>query len=301
MCDLSDPKKEIELFSHAERTALLTKVFKGVFRLHSTTNMSTNTTFAAADDGTTAPTEPDYLSVDPPIPGQKFLCLSFISPEKVLPRKDKYFFEQFWRSFEDTHRGALHKFDGNIWECYQSYLLKNESDLEQQFQQQNDFQTSTRGLKVRGVYETEEEAKIRCQVLQKFDKTHSVFVAPVGYWLPWDPSLERIETQEYQLKQLNDLMKNYNQNEKKRDLYYEQQKEERKKAAMEDSERTAREVAEGSPAEGSESAVPGGDTLTAEEDGDGGGAHKAVAIIDQLERSADHTDLKEEFERFKTF
>ena len=122
--------------------------------------------------------------------------------------------EQFWRNFEQKRRDDSRPVE-NIWECYQTYLQENEDTLEQQFQEQNEFQTSVRGLKVRGVYETEAEAKIRCQVLQKFDKTHSVFVAPVGYWLPWDPNPDRIENQEYQLKQLNDLMKNYNQNEKK--------------------------------------------------------------------------------------
>ena len=242
----------------------------------------------------------DYLSVDPPIPGQKFICVSFISPENVLPKKEKYIMEQFWRNFEQKQRDDSCSVE-NIWECYQTYLRENEDTLEQQFQEQNEFQTSVRGLKVRGVYETEAEAKIRCQVLQKFDKTHSVFVAPVGYWLPWDPNPDRIENQEYQLKQLNDLMKNYNQNEKKRDLYYEQQKEERHKTAMEESERRSREL-EGTPAEGAAAAAPGESTLVDRNDGGGGGSaeRKAAVLIQQLENSADHADLKDEFERFKT-
>ena len=34
----------------------------------------------------------DYLEEDKPIPGQKYVCLSFISPEKVLEDKKTYQF-----------------------------------------------------------------------------------------------------------------------------------------------------------------------------------------------------------------
>ena len=32
-------------------------------------------------------TEEDFLEVDPPIPGQNFSCISFVSPEKELEKK----------------------------------------------------------------------------------------------------------------------------------------------------------------------------------------------------------------------
>jgi hypothetical protein len=35
---------------------------------------------------------PDSLDVDKPIDGQNFVCLSFISPNKVLKNKDRYIF-----------------------------------------------------------------------------------------------------------------------------------------------------------------------------------------------------------------
>ena len=31
----------------------------------------------------------DFLEVDPKIPGQNFVCLSFVSPEKVLKQKER--------------------------------------------------------------------------------------------------------------------------------------------------------------------------------------------------------------------
>jgi len=37
----------------------------------------------------------DLLEEDKPIGGQKFVCVSFCSPEKLLKDKQIYFFEQF--------------------------------------------------------------------------------------------------------------------------------------------------------------------------------------------------------------
>ncbi len=46
----------------------------------------------------------DFLTEDQPIPGQKYVLLSFLSPEKVLAKKDLFFFEAFLRSFEFNFR-----------------------------------------------------------------------------------------------------------------------------------------------------------------------------------------------------
>ena len=45
----------------------------------------------------------DFLSVDPAIPGQKFVCLSFVSPEKVLEDKHLYY---MWH-YEDICKAKL--------------------------------------------------------------------------------------------------------------------------------------------------------------------------------------------------
>ncbi len=37
----------------------------------------------------------DLLEEDKPIAGQKFACLSFVSPEHILKQKDHFFFEKF--------------------------------------------------------------------------------------------------------------------------------------------------------------------------------------------------------------
>ena len=42
----------------------------------------------------------DLLEEDKPIAGQKFVCMSFCSPEKVLKQKEIYFFEEFLNNWE---------------------------------------------------------------------------------------------------------------------------------------------------------------------------------------------------------
>ena len=37
----------------------------------------------------------DFLEVDSKIPGQNYVCLSFVSPEKVLKDKNMYFLSKF--------------------------------------------------------------------------------------------------------------------------------------------------------------------------------------------------------------
>ena len=37
----------------------------------------------------------DYLEVDNPIPGQNYVCMSFISPDKVLKQRELFLFNKF--------------------------------------------------------------------------------------------------------------------------------------------------------------------------------------------------------------
>ena len=42
-----------------------------------------------------------------------------------------------------------------------------------------------RGIKIRGVYATYEEAQERCTYLQAIDPIHNVFIGEIGKWLPF--------------------------------------------------------------------------------------------------------------------
>lgn len=83
---------------------------------------------------------------------------------------------------------------------------------------------SIRGIKVRGVFATREEAETRSKQLQERDPDFNVFVGEVGKWLPWDPDVNTIEDQVYANEQLNDLAKGYKENLKKINKAHEERK-----------------------------------------------------------------------------
>jgi hypothetical protein len=230
----------------------------------------------------------DHLEVDAPIPGQQYVCLSFVSPEKVLPQKDAYFRTEFWKYLKDNHEAIDFNVIENLEDLYATFIDQAETILEEKFHAAQDFQTTVRGLKVRGVYNTMREAEVRSKVLQKLDSHHHVFVAPVGYWLPWDPAADAVQDQVYQEEQLNDLMRNYKQNEMKRDEYYAEQKNDRMKKAME--ENAARKKAN----EAEEAAEGAGDGEAEESK-----ASDAETLFEAVESQADHASLKDGFEAFK--
>lgn len=168
----------------------------------------------------------DYLDVDSPIPGQSYVCLSFISPEKVLKQKERFYTSKFLKSL-----GSFDEKVDDIDEKYEDFISVNGENLDLDFHKENEFKTSVRGLKVRGVYDTFGEAQNRAKSLQQVDRAFHVFVAQVGYWLPWDPNADNIKDQEYLEKELNELMKNYRNNQVQRDVFYAKQVEEHKREA----------------------------------------------------------------------
>jgi hypothetical protein len=209
----------------------------------------------------------DFLDVDKPIPGQNFACISFVSPDKILVRKEDYYFHEFTKKrFQSVQLELNEKLNSLINESldgkvdisklteFQKLLTKttddnitkkfdvfvedlkdfkyaNEDVIEERFHEAENFQTSVRGVKIRGVYNTIKEAQIRAKVLQRMDPSFHIFVGQVGYWLPWDPTADKIENQEYQNGQLNEIVKKYKSNEAKRDEFFEQQKQDIKKQA----------------------------------------------------------------------
>lgn len=198
----------------------------------------------------------DYLEVDKPIPGQNYVCLSFVSPEQTLRQKNLNLFHKYMNSrynvlIENIERhlkkapeDLKNKITKNVIddiklalnfsydqfnESLEDFKFKHGEEVNDAFDKQNDFQTSVRGLKIRGVYNTYKEAQIRSQVLQRMDRSFNVFIGQVGYWLPWNPEADKIDEQEYMEDDLNKLMKEYKKNEIKRDIFYDEQKRELQK------------------------------------------------------------------------
>ena len=213
----------------------------------------------------------DLLEEDKPIANQKFVCMSFCSPEKILKQKEIFFFEEFlknWEfnksmekflqftnfisfkyniSFEDLNKDFKdfvqeekdNLAKSNLADDYKTYLDNHEDELQKKFDIENNFQTSTRGLKIRGVYPTQEEAELRCKMLREIDSNHDIMVGPVGMWMPWDPESYKTGRVEYMEEELNQLMHEKQKNEANAKTAFEQRVKETKQKAIEENIKNA--------------------------------------------------------------
>ena len=172
----------------------------------------------------------DYLSVDDPIPGQNYVCMSFVSPEKLIQDFKGFQMCKFLQSYckeQDL------KYD-DLYSKFEDYIYKYSEELERDFDEKNEYKTSMRGVKVRGVYLTKDEAAKRAKSLSRKDSTFNVFVGQVGYWLPWDPCADNVDKEVFQDDQLNTLMEGYEKNNIDREIFYEEVKQDKVKAARDE-------------------------------------------------------------------
>ena len=211
--------------------------------------------------------EEDYLDVDKPVSGQNYYCVSFVSPDKILEQKDKFMFYHYERAVNKKISTMLDEGlsslidkseDGNIdvsdvitlkknvsktcseydltfeqfKDKFEDFKFGNEEKIGDVFDKINEFKTSVRGVKIRGVYDTKREADVRAAVLQRQDPLFDVFVGQIGYWCPWDPNPQKISDIEYMNNDLNKLVKEYKSNESKKDMFYQEQKTQRQKDAL---------------------------------------------------------------------
>jgi len=213
----------------------------------------------------------DLLEEDKPIANQKFVCVSFVSPEKILKQKDHFFFEEFLKNwdfqksmekyfqflnfvsfkykvkFEDLTKDfeefvkeeRENLLNTNISDEYKTFVDKREEDLEKAFLKEHNFQTCVRGLKVRGVYPSQEEAEFRCKMLREIDPNHDVYVGPVGLWMPWDPEAYKTGRVEYMEQELNALMHEKAKNETKAKEDFEARVKETRRKAIEENIKNA--------------------------------------------------------------
>jgi hypothetical protein len=221
--------------------------------------------------GKSNPKYVDVLDEDKPIACQKFVCVSFISPDKILKQKEIFLFEEFlkkwdfnksmekfvqflnfvsfkykltfedlttdFKEFVNEERSNLMIY--KIEDDYKTFLDNNEEELEKLFGVKHNFQTSTRGLKIRGVYPSIEEAELRCKMLREVDANHDVFVGPVGLWMPWDPESYKTGRVEYMEEELNQLMHEKNKNETNAKNTFDQRLKDTKQKAIEENIKNA--------------------------------------------------------------
>lgn len=196
--------------------------------------------------------EEDFLDQDSALRGQNYYCASFISPEDVIKQKELHFFYKFQEDyaqdfkklftdlmdelpekknvFEAFMRKYEYMFNINDMESqYKFFLSKNQEGLEKEYHEINNFQTSIRGFKMSGSFETLKEAQIRAQIIKRKNKYANIFIGEVGCWCPWNPDPNNIIEQEHQEAHLNTLMKKYRDNETNKEMMYEERKDEMKR------------------------------------------------------------------------
>ena len=208
----------------------------------------------------------DLLDEDRTISGQKYVCLSFISPENHIKKKELFFFEKYLKNFEfrktfDKYTQFLNYlaykynldfnsltkdmeefveeerenlFVTSLEDDYKSFIDAKEEELQKEYSVQHNFQTNTRGIKVRGVFGSQEEAELKCKMLREDDPNHDVYVGQVGIWLPFHPEAYKTGRVEYLEKDLNELMSQKKKNDEiSKEQFNERVKESKKKAIQE--------------------------------------------------------------------
>ncbi len=210
--------------------------------------------FNVSKDSLVSVKERDFLEQDPPIRGQEFVCISFVSPEDEIQNREIFEFFEFTKNFSndigmlmdnlgksfeekedlasiDMLKALRERYDylfnsKALGQQYKYFKEVNNSRLEKEYNEKNDFRTNIRGIKVRGVYSNIEEAKARAVYLKKVDpKSPDIFIGQVGCWCPWSPYADEIQDQEYSETALNTLMKKYKENEEERNQHYQLRKE----------------------------------------------------------------------------
>jgi hypothetical protein len=223
------------------------------------------------ENGQINPKYIDLCDEDQPIAGQKFVCLSFISPEKLLKKREIYMFEEFLKQWD--FKKSMDKFfdfihfisykygvdvenimndytefiaeentklkSQGVEDDYNNFLDKNEEVLTQKFKKAHEFQTSVRGLKIRGVFPSQEEAEMKCKKIRELDPNHDILVGPVGIWLPWDPDAYKTGRIEFMEDELNQLHNEKIKNESKAKEEFERRVKETNKKAIEENIKSA--------------------------------------------------------------
>ena len=230
-----------------------------------------NITYRVNSDGSANPKYVDMLDEDKPIAGQKFTCVSFVSPEKIIKSRELFNFQQFLKQWDmnkslekfnhflnflaykynlnfDTISKDLQDFckdeRDNLFlttleDDFKNFIDTNEERLETQFGKEHGFQTNVRGIKVRGSYPSQEEAELRCKLLREVDPNHDVYVGPVGLWMPFHPESYKTGRVEYLEDELNQIMQEKNKNEASAKVEFDKRVRETKEKAMEDNKKKA--------------------------------------------------------------
>ena len=206
----------------------------------------------------------DLLDEDKTIPGQKWACVSFVSPENICKKKELFYFEKFLKTYDyEKNNSKYSKFlqfisykhemkmedlltdyngflktekenilEANLYDEYKNFMDKYEEKLQEKFDQDNNFETNTRGIKIRGSFENEQLANDHAKKMREYDPNHNVYVGPVGIWIPWDPDAYKTGNVVYMEEDLQNLMSEKNKNEQQAKDHFQTRIQESKENAI---------------------------------------------------------------------
>lgn len=227
------------------------------------------------EDGSDNPKYVNLLDEDPVLSGQKYVCVSFVSPETILKKKEMFLFENFVRDWDYTkslkifteflglvshnynikmedlandfndflkEEAPVLRKELSVEDDFKNFIDMHEERLTNEFSRAHAFQTNVRGLKIRGVFATEYEAEARCKKLREMDPNHDIFVGPVGIWIPWEPDAYKTGRLEYAEEKLNELHKQKLLNQEKAKLEFENRKKKMTEKAILENVKKAEET-----------------------------------------------------------
>lgn len=202
------------------------------------------------------------LDVDPEIPDQKYPVLSFMFPNDVVQKKESFFVQEFWKTLSKSPQFRLLKEYANnetiptevreslqmivelpMAEQYETFLSKNYEKLHEVYRKRTNNLADTYGVMFRGAFPTLEQAKAHTDKLCEREKTFHKFVGLQGHWLPLDSTAaDFIGDQKYTNENLNNLMSDFQKQQKKKDEHYQQETQRRIKLAREEGARGRNEA-----------------------------------------------------------
>lgn len=212
----------------------------------------------------------DALDRDAEIRNQNYVCMSFVSPDAIIKDKNQYMFREFVRQWEfnksvekfvDFMHFASNKYSINfdalsadfkeffeeektriftsVDDDYKNFIDKNGDELEKKYAKDHAFQTNVRGVKVRGVFATQDEAEQRCKLLREQDPAFDIYVGEVGVWMPFEPDAYKTGKVQYMEEELNQLVNNKAENERMAKEAHEARVKEAKRKAIEENKKMA--------------------------------------------------------------
>ena len=151
----------------------------------------------------------DYLEVDNPVQDKNFVCLSFVSPLKTLKERDCLFnkymnqrcgewelkLDEITKDCSEEYKSRINndikevlrkelKFTLSEFKSnFEDFKYKYNEDLDKAFLRIAGTQTSVRGVKVRGVYDSIQEAERKAKELQRKDRSFHLLDKLAGWLL----------------------------------------------------------------------------------------------------------------------